>query len=323
MKTSPNEPEMDDIEIIDAHSHIGNIIYEGGGEIINAKDLKGKNRVFDTGQILGWLKYGGDKKLKPPNKLLRAMATYSGRKRIAGASLENWQTALESSGVSRACCLPVPPNVTFADLKKASEVDDRVIPFTGVDFNDMEGFHDKLRQDVDQGACGMKIHPILQRVSPTDLRMYSVIEEFGRYGLPILFHTGVTSYYFGEERKKERPEFGKMELIERMVAETRGKADIILGHAGIFDLDHVIERMPLYPNVFVDTTFQSPRRIQALINTFGSERVVFGSDWPYGDIEPSVECVRLAVAQESDRRVAERVFRDNIKNLMHLNEDAA
>jgi predicted TIM-barrel fold metal-dependent hydrolase len=316
----PHPQETEDIEIIDAHSHIGNIIYEGGGEIIDAKGLKGKNRVLDTGRILAWLRWEFGKKLKRPGKLPRAAATYSGRQRISGASLENWQAALERSGVSRACCLPVPPNVTFEDLKKAKEVEDRVIPFTGVDFDDMDGFHDKLRQDVDQGACGMKIHPILQNVSPTDLRVYSVVEEFGRYGLPILFHTGETSYYFGDERKKENPEYGRMKLIERMVAETRGKADIILGHAGIFDFDHVIERMPLYPNVFVDTTFQSPRRIQALINAFGSERVVFGSDWPYGDVEPSIECVRLALAQESDKRVAERVFRDNIRQLVHLDQ---
>lgn len=310
--------EADDLEIIDAHSHIGDCLYEGGGQTIDKKNLKARNRVLDAGWISA-IQHGKlCEELEASSALFRAFIIYSDRKRNAGASLENMQAALGYSGVSRVCCLPIPPNVQFEDLEKARQKEARIIPFTGVDFDSMKGFEKKLQRDVARGAKGLKIHPILQKISPTDECMYQVIEEFGRYDLPILFHTGKTSYYFGKEKIRENPEYGRMESIEKLVAGTRDRANIILGHAGLSEFDYVAERMPRYPNVFVDTTFQNPERIQKLIKAFGSERVLFGSDWPFGDMKPAIEYVRQAVAQEPDPRVQTRIFRDNIRNLMHL-----
>ena len=112
--------------------------------------------------------------------------------------------------------------------------------------------------------------------------------------------------------------YGDMELLERMIAANGGRTNIILGHAGMSELDYVTERIPQYPNVFVDTTFQHPGRIKRLLNAFGSERVVFGSDWPYGDMKLAVRCAKLALQREKDRRVHVRILRDNIRRLIHL-----
>jgi uncharacterized protein len=310
--------ETDDLEIIDAHSHLGDILYEDGGSLIDQQGVPPNSAVCDTAKILALLKYKFGEKLKEPNKLFRALGTYAGRQRNFGATLENMQASLKCSDVSRACCLPIPPNVSFDDLKKAQKSDSRVIPFTGVDFNHFEGFEAKLKRDVEQGAKGMKIHPIIQNISPEDRRMHQVLEAFEKYDLPILFHTGRVTYYFGEDRKKENPDFGKIELLEKLISSSKSKVNIVLGHAGMFEFDYVTERMARYTNVFVDTTFQHPERIQKLINAFGSERVLFGSDWPYADRQPSVHCVRLALKQAADRQIQTKIFRDNIKHLIHL-----
>jgi uncharacterized protein len=322
MKNRPAETngnlEIDDIEIIDAHSHLGDILYEGGGKIIDQKGIPPNSAFLDTAKILALLKYKFGEKLKEPNKLLRAMGTYAGRQRNFGATLENMQASLECSDVSKACCLPIPPNVCFDDLKKAQKADSRIIPFTGVDFNDFEGFEAKLQRDVDQGAKGMKIHPIIQNISPEDKRMHQVLESFEKYDLPILFHTGRVTYYFGKDKKKESPDFGKIELIEKLISNSKSRVNIVLGHAGMFEFDYVAEKMARHPNVFVDTTFQHPDRIRKLINAFGSERVLFGSDWPYADRQPAVHCVRLALKQETDCQIQAKIFRNNIKHLIHL-----
>jgi hypothetical protein len=228
------------------------------------------------------------------------------------------QKARVGTGIDRSCCLPVPPHTCFDDLKKAQDADDRVIPFTGVDFNQMDGFEERLRREVGQGAKGMKIHPIIQNVSPVDPRMFNVLDEFAKYDLPVLFHSGRVTYYFGEEKARENIDYGNMDLLEVMIAGNRGRTKIILGHASMSELDYVVERIPKYPNVYVDTTFQHPQRIRQLINAFGSERVLFGSDWPYGDMKLAVKCARLALEQEKDRQIAARVLRDNAKNLLHL-----
>ncbi len=300
-------------DIIDIHSHLGTIIYEGGGDIIEQKGVKPQSAV-DLGWMAKLIKFG--EKPRELTGIARKLATYSGRQRIFGATLENMQKAHEGTGIAKSCVLPIPPNVCFDDLKKASEADDRLIPFTGIDFNRMEVFEDRLRSEVERGAKGMKIHPIIQNVSPTDPRMFDVMDAFAKHDLPILFHTGRVTYYFGEERQRENMDYGDMELIEEMVAGNRGQTKIILGHAGMAELDYVIERMPQYPNVFVDTTFQHPQRISTLINAFGSERVLFGSDWPYGDMQLAVDCAKEAM--QGEKEIQARVFRENAKNLLRL-----
>jgi len=315
MKKSCGLSELDDSEIIDIHSHLGDILYEGGGSIINQKGVKPMS-ALDMGWVASLVKYG--EKPRELTGMARTLATYFGRQRIAGATLENMQTARVGTGIGRSCCLPVPPNVNFDDIKKAHHDDSRVIPFTGVDFDQIEGFEQRLRSDVSRGAKGMKIHPIIQNVSPVDQRMFDVLDEFSQYDLPILFHTGRVTYYFGEEKAKENVDCGNMELLERMIAGNRDRTKIILGHAGMSELDYVLAKMPRHPNVYVDTTFQHPLRIRSLINAFGSERVLFGSDWPYGDMKLAVKCARLALEQENDRQTTARVLRDNARNLLHL-----
>lgn len=318
MEKNSGKTEVDELEIIDAHSHLGDILYEEGGKLIDKKGVRPTSRFLDTGKILGALKYKFGE-LKEPGKFLRAWGTYAGRQRNFGATLENMQKALGHAGVSSACVLPIPPNVRFDDLKDAQQKDNRIIPFTGVDFRNMENFEAKMKSDVERGAKGMKIHPIIQNVSPQDRRMYEAVEEFAQYDLPVIFHSGAVTYYFGEDKKKENPEYGRMDLIEKMVADFRGKVNVILGHAGMFEFNYAIENMAKYPNVFVDTTFQHPERIIQLINTFGTERVVFGSDWPYGEMKVAVECVKEALQEKTDRQeTAAKIFRGNIKNLIHL-----
>ena len=314
----PDILEEYDTEIIDVHTHLGDILYPNGGELIDKTGMQAKS-LFDTGWLTALFQYKLGEELKEPGKFARSMATYSGRQRNFGATLENMQIELARSGVNRVCCLPIPPNVVFGDLKKAQEKDNRVIPFTGVDFNDMEGFEDRLQQDVENGAKGMKIHPIIQNVSPTDERVRQVVEEFKlRHKLPIIFHTSRSQYYLGKEREKETPDNGRLELMKQFIESLRNDIAIILGHAGMFQFEYVLENLAQYPNVHVDTTFQHPERIQRLLQKFGSHRVIFGSDWPYGDMAPAIMSVEEALEHETDPQVHERVFNRNIKGLMGM-----
>ncbi len=311
---------IDETEIIDAHGHVGDITRFGGGLVVYERGLRVGHRYFDTAKVLNLLKYKSGKKLTEPNRLLKAMATWSGKQRIAGASLENMREALDQSGIKGVCCLPVPPYVSFEDVRKASTAEDRIIPFTGVDFSDMKNLAAKLSEDVKNGAKGLKIHPILQKVSPTDDEVHEVLDEWEQYDLPILIHTGVTSYHLDKEgRGREKPEFGRMELIKKMVEDTKSKARIILGHAGIFQFEEALEMGRNKPNVCADTTFQSPGRTEALLNAFGPGRVVYGADWPYGDITPAIKRTVEAMDQARYKREEiAQVLGGNIKDLMHL-----
>src|SRR3989338_1966276 len=124
--------------IIDVHSHIGNILYEGGGKLIHTKVPD--RSLFDTGFKLrnildaGWYAAIGEYRQNKmvSNSIIRAWATYSGRQRNFSSTLENMQKSLDASFVDYVCLLPIAPNVTFEDLMTIE--DKRVILFTSIDF---------------------------------------------------------------------------------------------------------------------------------------------------------------------------------------------
>ena len=191
--------------IIDMHSHLGDILYHCGSHVISMEGLPDRNlfdtgfkfrNLFDAGFYAALIHYKHQGK-QPPH-LVREWGTYSNRQRNFAASVENMQKSLDASGVTQTCCLPIPPYVTFEDIKAAD--DTRIIPFTGIDFTKEYDLENTLAHHVQEGAKGMKLHPIVQKVALSDPRLREAVEIFSVYDLPILFHSGVTSYYHGKEK---------------------------------------------------------------------------------------------------------------------------
>ena len=238
--------------IIDAHCHVGDLLNPNGGKLIEKTGIKNRN-YFDSGFFAGLLGYRTFGEHKQPNRLIRAWATYSGRKRNFAATRENMRKSMDKSNIDYSCCMPISPNVNFNDLYDAKEKDSGIIPFTSVDFSRFYDFDTKLCADVWRGARGLKLHPIIQNTSLLTRKSYEVIESFQPYGLPILFHSGVTTYYHGEEKKKECPSYGKIGSAKLMIRDFPN-AKFIIGHAGLFEVDQVIDAFSDCKNVYVDTS---------------------------------------------------------------------
>ena len=307
--------------IIDVHTHVGDILNYGGCSVIDKENLPDRN-LFDTGFKLrnlidaGW--YAGLIKYRhkgeQPPYLIREWGTFSNRLRNSVASVENMQLSLDASGVTYTCCLPIPPYVTFDDVR--SIMDRRVIPFTGVDFTTTCDLQEKFGCDVWRGARGMKLHPIVQKVPLTSPSVCEAVEIFGVYNLPVLFHSGVTSYYHGKEKSRQEPAFGGIADAVTLVSNFPS-VPFIVGHAGGIEVAEVISRLPKFSNVFVDTSFQSPENICALVNAFGSDRVLFASDWPYGDRVKSLQLVGEAC--KGDLYLREKILYLNSARLLRMN----
>lgn len=207
------------------------------------------------------------------------------------------------AGVDKMVCLPVPPYVTFDDLRRAAELDPGVIPFTGVDFTRDYDIQGTLRSDLSAGARGLKLHPIIQKEPLHGKRTFDVVEAFGAHGLPVLFHSGVASYYLGEE-------------MPRNLVAAFPKVAFIAGHAGMFQVEDVMAMLGGFSNVYVDITFQTSATIRKLTEVFGPERVLYGSDWPWGNHLPAIKLVRNACKE--DRALENLIFRENTARLLKL-----
>lgn len=308
------------MEIIDVHAHLGDILYRCGGHIIQCEGLPDRNlfdtgfkfrNLFDAGFYAALIHYRHNGQQLP--YLVREWGTYSNRQRNFVASVENMQRSLDASGVAQTCCLPIPPYVTFENIKAAG--DKRIIPFAGIDFTNGHDVEKTLARQVMEGARGLKLHPILQKISLSDRRLREAVEMFSIHDLPILFHSGVTSYYHGKEKCNQEPINGNIPDAEKLVADFPG-VNFIVGHAGGIEVNEVIARLPRYENAYVDTSFQSPDKIRALVNAFGAERVLFASDWPYGDRKISIKMIQLACGGNEELEL--KLFQSNAVKLLRL-----
>jgi hypothetical protein len=134
----------------------------------------------------------------------------------------------------------------------------------------------------------------------------------------VLFHSGTCRYYLKpEERVNERPEYGEIHYARDLVA-AFPNVKFIAGHAGLDEFDDLIAMLGGFKNVWVDVSFQSPRRIRKFIEVFGPERVLYASDWPWGNMRPAIRCVRRACRR--DRGLERRIFYDNAVELLKLGE---
>ncbi len=284
--------------IIDVHSHLGDILNLGGGGLIDRKNVtmekmwdpqtlneKQLNRSFG----LGALAY----------KVTEYWATKAQRARNATATLENMQRSLDEAGIDYTVCLPIAPYVTFEDLVKAREKDARILPFTSIDFTRDYDIGAQIEADMAQGAVGLKLHPIIQAVPLDDSRVIEALQACSRLKLPVLIHSGVSSYYLGKEKSRNVPSNGRIIHIDKAVR-SFPHVNFIIGHAGLFQVKEVCQRMNGLPNVWVDTSFQSPGTIVKLMKVFGHDRVMYASDWPFGNRMPHIQTVKVACRGDKD-----------------------
>ena len=300
--------------IIDAHAHLGDILFPEGAALIDQTGVR-KPLIFDVISISEALGHRGLQQIKFDSWLYRQSQRCSMvRNRLA--TLENFRRSMEENGVSYSVALPVPPYVSFVDLLAASKKCPAVIPFTGVDFSRDYDVETALAEDVAAGAKGMKIHPIIQRERLTSPKTFAAVEAFGRHDLPILLHTGINYYYAdASDRFREEPSFGDVSDVAALL-KAFPKVKFIAGHAGLFSVKQARTLWGGLKNVWVDGSFQSPQGIRSLIRCFGPDKVIFGSDWPWGNRGPARKIIKQAC--RGDQALEKRIFSQNAIEVMNL-----
>lgn len=300
--------------IIDIHSHLGDILYPNGGRLIDQKNVR-KTLFFDAISFSELLLHNGissflDKWLYGK---IYDLVTRASRARNATATLENMRASMDAAGITKSACMPIPPYLTFDDLKCASEKDGGIIPFTGIDYSRTYDVAAALKADVKQGAKGLKLHPIIQSTPLDAEKTFQAVAAFAPYGLPVLFHCGISSYYLGDEKHKENDALGDIIYARDLVA-AFPNVTFVAGHAGLYEYRAVMDLLGWFKNVMVDTSFQSPAHVRELLKVFGPERVLFASDWPFGNREPAVKIIKKAC--RGDKGLERRIFYENAAALL-------
>jgi len=170
----------------------------------------------------------------------------------------------------------------------------QLVPFVATDpwVLSIEEMQTHIREMVDcQGARGIKVHPVLQRFYMYDERMLPIYRICVEMGIPIIAHSGPS------RDVNQYAEPGAFAKTLKAFPELR----LVLAHMGGGSWRQLLELAQAYPNAYFDCceimewtgapNAPTDHELAQLILDVGPERVMMGSDFPWYDIDHSVERV--------------------------------
>ncbi len=232
---------------------------------------------------------------------------------IPDPSAEGMLRVMDRVGIDQACITPHLASCGSDYRAGNSEVietlkkyPDRFLGYCTINPNYPREIREELKRCFAvRGFMGIKLHPFCHGVN-IEYKGYEPVYEFAHeHKLPILFHTT------GES---------DIRFIEHL-AETYTDANYIMGHAGfgVRAQEYAMEAVNRHTNIFVDIaiSFTYECNVEWMVESVGSEKVLYGSDMPFFDPRPAVG--RVALADLSDE-AKQNIFYHNIYGLIkHLN----
>jgi uncharacterized protein len=149
---------------------------------------------------------------------------------------------------------------------------------------------DNLRHLRDNGIPGVKVHPLFQDITLGDPRVLDLMTALAESGIIVLTHAGAG----GDEAASER---GAPQQL-RTLADAVPALQLIACHYGGYHRLDEAEDIIVGTNVWLETSWPPSlgdldrTRIRTLIEKHGTDRVVFGSDWPMTDPAAEIAAVR-------------------------------
>lgn len=171
---------------------------------------------------------------------------------------------------------------------------------------DMENIEEEVERGISAGLKGVKLHPDFQKFAIDDKKVYPLYEAVqGR--LPILFHIGDYRYNFSKPKQLAN------------VLDNFPKLQVIGAHfAGWSEWDDAEKYLKDY-RLWVDSSSTSHwitrEKFRKLIDTFGTDFVLFGSDFPMWSHREELDVVEnIGLGDEQ----LEKILHKNIENLLGL-----
>lgn len=150
------------------------------------------------------------------------------------------------------------------------------------DHNNLMGFM-AMHQDFDDpaveieraqqmGLCGIKLHPDTQAVNMDDPRLMKVYDIARACHLPLIIHCGDYRYDYSHPRR-----------LKRILHEFPGLV-VDAAHFGGWSIQdwalEFLEDEDCFLDMSSSMRFLGPRRTRELVYAYGTDRILFGSDFP-------------------------------------------
>lgn len=246
---------------------------------------------------------------KLAEKAEQSIGAFYGAKMYCAASVENLLREHREAGIARcvvsnSAVTPKQVHNINSFLAQSCAAHPHFIGFGSI-FPGMDGWEEELDRMQALGLRGLKIHPDFQRLNIDDPCGIAMYREIARRGMPVLFHMGDDRYDFSS------PE--RLENLLRQVPDL----PVIAAHFGGWNAWERAYAHPLPENVLYDTSSTIPLNprefVLRMLDRFGAERFLFGTDYPMWKPRDAVEQVMQLGLDES---TLTRIFSGNFERLL-------
>lgn len=253
-------------------------------------------------------------------------------KSYSDGTLEDMKRSMKTAGIDYTVLLPV---VTKPAQEKdinllAIETNDcfrdtGILSFGGV-HPDNENYREIIKNLAASGIPGIKLHPVFQQTNFDDIRYLRIMECACENDMIILIHAGYDASFPGADFAtpcRIRSVYDQLRPDKLVLAHMGGwccwdEAEEMLAGCDVY-LDTAFTLSPLRSNTGDDTAeYYAPlRREQFLrmVKTFGADRILFGTDSPWADMDESVKLVRESGLNPTEQ---EAVLGGNAAKLLNL-----
>ena len=249
-----------------------------------------------------------------------------GKHDSGGISLETMLEQMDAAGIEKGFLvaaksgrlgLPgsyhMPPEVV---AKAVEQYPDRFYGLVGIDpFQGMDGVRALEHAVKELGFIGAHLYPHWFGLAPNYAKYYPFYAKCVELGIPVQMQVGQSLIY-----AKDQPcrSVGRPICIDDIACDFP-ELKLIGTHVGIPWTDEMIAMAWKHENVFICTDAHSPKywpeSLVKFINSYGQNKVIFGSDFPVLRFKRTIEEIDALGLKP---HVREKFLRENVKNLYKL-----
>jgi predicted TIM-barrel fold metal-dependent hydrolase len=231
---------------------------------------------------------------------------------LEGLPLEEFVSSMQNQGIDKAIVFTI--EGFYKDYKRCNDelgqatrkYTDILYAFCTVDPKDgSNAVTEMQRCFYEYNMKGVKLHPWLQAFSAVDPIVFPIVQEAAKLDIPVLFNDGSPPY--------------SDTLEVAYLAHKFPEAKIILGHSGQLDFYRLaIVAAQRNENIVLCTSSTARLGLQEIVDMVGAERIIFGSDFPFGGQSIlkneiiKIECLEIT---EEDRR---KILCENARRLFKI-----
>lgn len=179
-------------------------------------------------------------------------------------------------------------------------------PFGRVDLADYQESVDEFWRVKEAGILGLKLHPLSDAIDPDSDKVGRFIEEVSSAKIPIILHTNKDP--------------GSEPLMWEHHIKNHPDQVFVLGHAGFFKWRDSMLLGRKYDNVYLEASLCPRLPSEQIVEFVRPDRILFGSDMPYGDDVGTYETMLAAISRaysgDEAEAVKEQIFIGNAERVL-------